>query len=563
MKYPKRIYLKYIVEIITMILIMQFASKMNAQNYGIEPELEFSSAKLNARGMIGNPSLQSSGVEHVSNYDGNLLLKYELNEKIQNGLSVNLSLLYNANVEHRVFREAHDIFDQEGYAINVPEWIIGLNGYAIQTLNFENNFYLGKSGQMYDGGDQTDPILGEEIPLLIPGYHYTNRFDVLPPAIQKEMYDYISILMADGSKKVLVNTDILTTSSSSQEGLYIETDPNNAGHAIVKNVSGQSYTREMWYKPGDGLTYYYQEYSVDYYTYSSQNRIYDPKIMYLTKIINSDGAHLRVTYSDPVCDVSGTKYGRKVFNDLYFHLTETGSSWSIGGLDLNASGSHLASMDINLNSRVISGIVENQSGSGIYSRDRTGSSSVSKIKYFDEVIDGEGNSDLISYNSSATGTRKYEYEDQEYTEKRFYLVLPLYLVEKIDYYDGEISELLFFHTPFTDDNCTTTNYLIAFDFASMKDYGCMMEVTYRDNFTNYMLKERKKYKSFSLDSLIWTENYGYELNHDILDTYGNRFLQVKNIKTYVEKENETSESSSSPETKNIYNFSRFYALNFF
>jgi len=528
-----------------------------AQDYELDPDLEFSSAKLNARGLFGNPGLKNEGTEIISNYAGNLMLKYELNEKIQNGLSVNMTLIYNANVEHRVFRVGQDPTNQEGHSINLPEWIIGINGIAVQTLNFENNFYLLQNDGTMGGGELTNPIKGEEIPLLLPGYHYSNRFHCLEPGIQKHKYDYINILMADGSQKVLTNTSDLTTDPNSMQGLYIETDVTSAVHAIVKNVSGQSYTREVWYKPGDGLTYYFQEYSVDYYGYSSADREYDPKIMYLKKIFNSDGAELEFAYTDPLCTYLDTDYGRKKWSSLSYSLSDTGTDWELGTFGINGNGTHIQSIDLTLNGKQMSGIITNQSGEGIYSKDRSDGLTETKIKYLSQVTDGENNANIISYNSSIHGTRKYEYPSAVFGNE-FYLSLPLYLPSSINYYNGLISQFDFYHTPFTDSECTTTQYSIAFDFSSMKDYGCMTEVAFRDNYTSYMLKERKHYKDGSLDSLIWKENYTYDLQGEIYSPYDERYLQVNNILTTIEKQNMTNETQSSPETKSIYNFSKFY-----
>jgi hypothetical protein len=126
--------------------------------------------KFNERGYLKSASKKLENNEIVSDYDGNLNVIYMSEVNAPNNLGGQITITYNPNVEHRMMINLQGA-NRYGYPINAPEWIIGYKGYALQTLNFESNFYSHKNSP----GMPTHDLKGEETPLLIPGYHYTNK----------------------------------------------------------------------------------------------------------------------------------------------------------------------------------------------------------------------------------------------------------------------------------------------------------------------------------------------------------------------------------------------------
>jgi hypothetical protein len=203
------------------------------------------SEKYNERGFMGATSQRFDGAEIIGDYDGNLSLKYSMGVELPNNLGGDISLIFNSNVDHRVFIDITGT-NGEGQPVNSPQWIIGYKGFALQVLNFETNFFCRDSFGIFSD------LTGEEIPLLIPGYHYTNYFNALNQNLSTlpETHDYIQILMADGSKKTLFNKERLLDFSDAtfRTGWYIESGFDNTGYAYVEEYDNQNYLREMWYK---------------------------------------------------------------------------------------------------------------------------------------------------------------------------------------------------------------------------------------------------------------------------------------------------------------------------
>ena len=215
---------------ISILLILSFC------NDGLCQSPESSGEKFNARGIFENDFIVSRGKEIISDYDGNLMLNYSSSLEYPDELAGEFSVLYNSNVAHKIFRNENlQVYDPpmtSGYHINAPEWILGYKGIALQTLNFETNFYK---------PNPQDELVGCEVPLPIPGYHYTNR---LQQASEIHPHDVIQILRADGSIIELENTV-----ENSYTGIYVERGINNYGYAVVSFVNEPtSVERKMYYK---------------------------------------------------------------------------------------------------------------------------------------------------------------------------------------------------------------------------------------------------------------------------------------------------------------------------
>ncbi len=263
--------------------------------------------KFNERGFSTSASFSARGKEIISDYDGNFSLQYSSSPDLPAELASDLTIMYNANVDHRALVLCGG--DVREYTINAGEWIIGFKGFAIQTFNFETNNY-------------TDGTSGSEIAMLIPGYHYTNKltheFDA--PAfpgsesVGGRDTDYITILMADGSKKILYNN---TTVSQKIDGIYYEPGKSSPGYAIVEKISETDDLRKMWYKPGDGITYYFEE---EWSKLHGQDFIiHEPKVFYLKSIKAQSGWEINLNYYrslDPYIYSGVITKGRKLVGEI-------------------------------------------------------------------------------------------------------------------------------------------------------------------------------------------------------------------------------------------------------
>ncbi|MBM4176315.1 MAG: RHS repeat protein, partial [Ignavibacteria bacterium] len=405
-----------------------------------------------------------------------------------------------------------------------------MKGIAVQTLNFENNFYL----QTNNGGTQN--LKGEETPLLIPGYSYTNNF--LPLDEEPNIYDYIEILMADGSKRVLVNPNTFALN-----GTYYEMGKDYTGYAIV--VPRESHFRKMWYKPGDGLTYYFEEEQVKFNgkMYSGQT---NPKAMYLKWICSNYGDTLFLGYYERF------QYGRKIFTNVAFQkanrtiLTVDYTTYEYFGEQ------HLAAVKVTNrdNEEFLYALITQLAGSsGINDTNRSPNRAHTKIKYIHSISDNLNRTDVFIYD---TTSRDFKYLSD------FSFNQPVYLLYKTNYYNKRISEFSFFNKPFNSNQ----NYSpIDFGVASDRYGYCNthnMNYAYRDNQTNFMLKERKSYNTFKNNTnLIFEEKFNYIYKNGS-SLYDQRDTVATEIKTIITKYNRTTLKFSSPDTiTTVKSFSRY------
>ncbi len=238
--------------------------------------------KFNERGFSTSASFSARGNEIISDYDGNFSLQYSITPDLPEELSGALTITYNSNVDHRIIGQNGGEYPLHNF--NAGEWILGFKGFALQALNFEVN---------HIANDVNEPFTqceGSELTMLITGYHFSNRASYempptsLPPGSEGfsgHNVDHIRLFTADGSIKCFykankinwhlenygINDDPIASS-----GLYVEPGRFNAGYAYVNyNPNLEFYNcvtheplqgnifRELWYKPGDGLTYLFVE----------------------------------------------------------------------------------------------------------------------------------------------------------------------------------------------------------------------------------------------------------------------------------------------------------------
>ncbi len=470
------------------------------------------------------------------------MLQYLLNKKIQNGLSVNMTLTYNANVEHRVFQANQT--NENGHIVNLPEWIIGINGFAVQTLNFENNFYMGEQGA--EIGGTTPNLNGEETPFLIPGYHYSNNLMGNYLIGESKIKNRIEILMADGSKKELINSDYNFPSTER----HWEPLRSDLGYAEVKLLSTGK--RGVWYKPGDGLTYYFEEENVEYNNCNINDDNRRPAAMYLKRIESSCGAYLKLNYS---YDPSFTTYGRKILDNIFYVPYKNSSNYySVGSFSYTKTtdGHDVKTISLSLNNNGLTGDIFNKNiGSGAFSISKSNGADHTKVKYLSAITDNLGNENIINYSLTEHESREYKYGNNANSDNYFSFKHPLYLISNISYYNGRKTEFEYYDKAF-GSNATYA----AINFAEQfKENNDNMTHACRDNQTTYMLKKRKVYKTENSSLIpVWAEDYSYTFN----GTNNRERPKTENIITTITKHNLTSETSSSPETETKLNFTKYY-----
>ncbi len=510
--------------------------------------------KFNERGYSTTASSLLDGNEVIGEFDGNLSLVYSSKYELQNDLSFDLTINYNANVGHQVFdlNEAR----KSGYPVNKPVWIIGIKGFALQTTNFEVNFYMKNVSR---------DLYGEEVPYLIPGYHYTNRKEPVGANIEQgyEQYDLIRILKDDGSVLMLYNRDGLD-----RTGEYVETNSDGYGYAVVDWLPGQiNKLRRMWYKPGDGLTYYFEE-EIGKYNGRGWNpeNAENPKIMFLKYITTQSGDSLRVDYAHAPYDCNPQQYGRKLFQSIYInrriktappdhrwfsltYLDYNFEEWIMGGWELT---------DLTLYHNYLLThtqlIFQFNTGSTLFTTEMAGGLEHTKTKYINNIIDELGRSNRIFY-YTLPGDPQYElYRKYKYSSFDYYFYIPAYLPYKLKYYNGK--ETIFtYKEPIIDDYDFGLQGLGECNQVNLSNQT-MLNATFRDDFTNYMLEKRELFDNYPSLHKVQDEEYIYNWEKDPYVNYSLCY-SFDNIKTQIKRIGYVAGSSSPNITNITKNFSKY------
>ncbi len=503
--------------------------------------------KFNERGYVKSTSKSLTNNEIVSDYDGNLSVVYSSPVKAPNGMGGDLTITYNANVEHRMFLDDDIQWENNfGYPVNAPEWIIGFKGFALQTLNFEANFYSHKLNQPENISD----MIGEEIPLLIPGYSFTNcvgsSTDGLPPEFP--FTDYITLLMADGS------TTTLTNSSSGRTGLYVSNSLDDYTHAVVQNMT--SFLRKMYLKKGDGLVYYFEEDTARFYDRTLFDATRDPRIMYLKKVWSNNGDTLQFNYAysmDQLNYVNGHDYGRKLFTGMFTTKGSTfvGADFYFDYVTVDLFGTaNLRQLKIhNLSSGdyfCLNLLWDASTGSAWFSPNRANVSVYnSKIKQVEAIIDQIGRRDQFHYEKS---TKKFEDFDNG---DLFSFQAPLYALTTINYDNGKKTEFHYLdHVPDLPFKFKSPNFT-AF-------YSNFHNQTQRDKETNLMMDSICRFNKFdNTMTKFQTVRYMYGCPQGF---YNSSYTKVQNIWTEtITTTNDLSDNSSPSSISSTKFFAKYTA----
>jgi len=257
------------------------------------------SQMFNERGFYKSNSYSIDENEIINDFNGNLLYEIPL-YKFQGDGDVNLDmkLVYNGSVDHQIilrdsatYQYSQDIYS---YNISSPEWIFSVNGFGVQTLNFETRF-LTKPKNNQD-------IIGSEVKKLIPGYHFDDK---MVDVVGTER-DRIKILTGDGSVITLINKNDSPTGAEVYTGTYY-TDSKGSQIKAKVYFDPSETGNHWWYMKrivelmmGDGLLYIFKEHKPNYedVTTSSHVEVKRPMIMLLEEIRDMFGHHFYLTYDD-------------------------------------------------------------------------------------------------------------------------------------------------------------------------------------------------------------------------------------------------------------------------
>ncbi|MBI2419891.1 MAG: hypothetical protein HYV28_18660, partial [Ignavibacteriales bacterium] len=476
-------------------------STLYAQN--VEDEMRSPMSRFNERGYAKSASFGVNGNEIITDYSGGLMLQYNMPVNLPNQLGGDVTVIYNVNTEHDVFPTVTPGQPlTQAYSVNLPEWIIGYKGIALQVLNFPVNFWAGNFGTN-PGGPLAGLLKGEHVPYIVPGYHYCNRIDKFNfendhGRIDKR--DAISILMADGSKKVFINVVPFSIGPKPDTGTYVASGVEDASYALVRKNPNNSALRRMWYYPGDGLIYLFVEEKIHFNDRKLPlfEDIYT-KAFYLKQIINPNKETVTFNYASRTTINPSGNYGPDTLGrKLCTGITVTGINGSQGVVNLAYSeigfpGSETLNYIRITNSygcdTLLLGIDRTLgAGSPWFSLAKDASESASQIKMVSAIIKNGELKDDFQYR---VWYRDIEHSSNSITKFKFRT--PAYTLESAKYSSGSVS-----HFRFWGENYLSYNY---------NDQGLLH---YRDQNTQLMLLERRQSREIGgISQPALYENYYY------------------------------------------------------
>jgi hypothetical protein len=243
---------------------------------------------FNERGYYNSDSYQlSSQGEIVSNFNGNLMYKKVLfKQKGKGDLDMEIALVYNGSVAH----STRWYITKSDQAVNFPEWILSVNGIAVQVFNYED--YLLNDGINFSTNS-----------FLVEGYHKTNQFHPLG-SDNPDMSNKIGILMGDGSCSEFYDTG--DDYSWSDVGIYypLQKEDYRKGH-ITAWYNNSPYFRTFTLRYPNGIDVIYKEIVMRYsdygYPYNPNNPSfldYMPHCLYPLDITDRYGNKIHFFYTD-------------------------------------------------------------------------------------------------------------------------------------------------------------------------------------------------------------------------------------------------------------------------
>lgn len=436
--------------ILILIFLNLLSLTANAQNDPTDMTFrgEYSNNSFNTEGKLTNNYFSKNGKEFISNYDGNLILEYSISTPPDREIPIKKTLTYNANVHHSIFNYNTESVEEdyiEGFDITSPEWITGINGFAISVNHPEQRMnMLYSNGMAAYNTSNSGALIGEQTPILIPGYHFTakikNSLDEYSTILAQ--HDFIRLLRSDGTLLTLVNVE-----HSDNTGYYVQIAPGFDDIGYVKFENG---SRVLYYKPGDGLTYKFVENEVPF------------------KIIRADNGgeinvNLRKMTFSKILSPTGIEVDITTDMNFYGQIIETESENSFIGTGYNEY------------------LPQSRSTNRTHSRSRMISKVIIKDDKGSIVVD-----DSITY---TVDYREYKFDILMADARYLHCEIPSYLVESIISGDGKKTEYDFYEKDGFSQNSP--------EFIDLSESWAgdtfSQEATYRDCMSRFIIKDVKRY----------------------------------------------------------------------
>ena len=290
---------------------------------------------FNERGYYKSNGFSFDNQEIINDFNGNLIYSIPLyNYALGGDLNLNMKLTYNGSISHTltVGSVSNANIQQNRlnnrYTMNFPEWILDINGFAVQVFNFETNFFDSTGGS---------ELSGSNVNAVIPGYHFDNELR----EVSSSNKDRINIMAGDGSIISMENENFEANNlGNNYIGNYSYKGKELHYKAIVTYTGEGIYAgykeRNMILLTGDGLEYYFEEKKKNFEDYRTNNIVnarINPMMMYLKQIRDRFGRIMYLGYSSVIpFSISGTDIimGRDLFESVSF----SGISPTISGVGI-------------------------------------------------------------------------------------------------------------------------------------------------------------------------------------------------------------------------------------
>ena len=269
------------------------------------------SQMFNERGFYKSNSVSFDENEIINDFNGSLMYEIPLYSFKQAGeMKFDVKLVYNSSVGHKVFvcdsARYWSLNTVYSYNMNSPEWILSVNGIAVQVFNFEPNFFTKNINNINE-------IKDNDVNMLIPGYHLDDNLRNLASGDR----DRINIMLGDGSSINLVN---LTNANSYVGDYYSEGKESyyKAKVYYVETTGDNSYRNRMVeLSMGDGLVYFFREYKREFndLKFGTGLTYMRPQMLLLEAIKDKLGNMITLGYefSSAPSTFNAVLYGRPLF----------------------------------------------------------------------------------------------------------------------------------------------------------------------------------------------------------------------------------------------------------
>ncbi len=268
---------------------------------------------FNERGFYKSNGFSFDEQAIVNDFNGNLMYNIPLyNYKLPGDLVFDVGLTYNGAVGH-VFNLGSDttyITKTWKYSMNSPEWIISIDGIAVQVLNFESNFFSKSNGGTL--------VHRNDIHSIIPGYHYGNMLT----EAGYDKPDIITILAGDGSVISLMNE---VNNSYIGNYVYLGKDLFYKARVTYADTVGAEtdQPRRIELMKGDGLIFIFEESKLQFSDFSLEGLVpyvKRPRAPMLKYIRDRYGNTINFFYSVEHPFLLSSIYGRPLLNAIGYNL---------------------------------------------------------------------------------------------------------------------------------------------------------------------------------------------------------------------------------------------------